>query len=322
MNTQIRHSPSLPRLAWLVGLMRRMPAMVLRRRDHWRRSPAARDRTLPPAPKLGPAGPNSAGGDPGRFRGGVDQWAEAELPRFYFELPFVGMAISSASSRRLLRINSEFCRMMGYKREELEGKSWPEITHPDDLDVNVEQFSAMLDDKIEGYRLRKRYIRADGSLLHAELEVSHVPSPGGGAGYTLATINDITERRLAELRLLRARDMNAMLSRVNSAVAHAEDEQGLLADACRIAVESGYFGYARAKCAVTGTDGPTLVEYPSSGGTGRIGPTEALDDPCAEALDDPCAIAMSSGNAVEWRDLTDVAAPGPCASSALTRGLR
>ena len=111
---------------------------------------------------------------------------------------------------------------------------------------------------------------------------------------------------------MRARDLNAMLSRVNSAVAHAEDEQSLLADAC-IAVESGYFGYARAKCAVAGANGPTLVEYPSSGGTVRIGPTEALDDP---------AMAMSSGNAVEWRDLTDVAAPGPCARSALTRGLR
>jgi PAS domain S-box-containing protein len=314
MNTQIRHPHSLPRLAWLVGLMRRLPAMVLGRRDPWRRSPAARDRTLPPAPRLGPAGANGAGGDPSQFRGGVDQWADAELPRLYFELPFVGMAISSASSRRLLRINSEFCRMMGYKREELEGKTWPEITHPDDLDANVQQFYAMLDGKIEGYRLRKRYIRADGSLLHAELEVRHVPSPDGSAGYTLATINDITERRLAELRLMRARDLNAMLSRVNSAVAHAEDEQSLLADACRIAVESGYFGYARAKCAVAGADGPTLVEYPSSGGTGRIGPTEALDD--------PCAIAMSSGNAVEWRDLTGVAAPGPCASSALTRGLR
>ena len=159
---------------------------------------------LPPALTLGPAGANGAGGDPGRFSGGVDQWADVELPRLYFELPFVGMAISSATSRRLLRANNEFCRMMGYRREELEGKTWPEITHPDDLDENVQQFSAMLDGKIEGYRLRKRYIRADGSLLHADLEVRHVPSPDGNAGYTLATINDITERRLAELRLMRA----------------------------------------------------------------------------------------------------------------------
>ena len=35
--------------------------------------------------------------------GVADEWADWELPRLYFELPFVGMAISSASSRRLLR---------------------------------------------------------------------------------------------------------------------------------------------------------------------------------------------------------------------------
>jgi PAS domain S-box-containing protein len=314
MSTQIQHPHSLPRLAWLVGLMRRVPAMVLRRNDHRGRPPAGIDRVFPPATRLGPAGTNGAGGDRGTRRGAADEWADWELPRLYFELPFVGMAISSATSRRLLRVNSEFCRMMGYKREELEGKTWPEITHPDDLDANVQQFSAMLDGKIEGYRLRKRYIRADGSLLHAELEVRYVQSPDGSARYTLATVNDITERRLAELRLMRARDLNAMLSRVNSAVAHAEDERSLLAETCRIAVESGYFGYARARCAVAGADSPTLVEYPSSGGTGCLGPTEALDD--------PCAIAMSHGNAVEWRDLTEVAAPGPCARNALTRGLR
>jgi PAS domain S-box-containing protein len=314
MSTQIRHPHSLPRLAWLVGLMRRVPALVLRRNDHRGRPPAGSDRVFPPATRLGPAGTNGAGGDRGTPRGAADEWADWELPRLYFELPFVGMAISSATSRRLLRVNSEFCRMMGYKREELEGKTWPEITHPDDLDANVQQFSAMLDGKIEGYRLRKRYIRADGSLLHAELEVRYVQSPDGSARYTLATVNDITERRLAELRLMRARDLNAMLSRVNSAVAHAEDEPSLLAETCRIAVESGYFGYARARCAVAGADSPALVEYPSSGGTGCLGPTEALDD--------PCAIAMSHGNAVEWRDLTDVSAPGPCARSALTRGLR
>ena len=274
---------------------------------------ASRSRPYPPpAPTLGPAGANGAGGDPGRFRGGVDQWADTELPRLYFELPFVGMAISSATSRRLLRTNSEFCRMMGYKREELEGKTWPEITHPDDLDANVQQFSAMLDGKIEGYRPANATSARTAACCMPSLEVRHVPSPDGSAGYTLATINDITERRLAELRL-RARDLNAMLSRINSAVAHAEDERSLLADACRIAVESGYFGYARAKCAVAGADGPTLVEYPSSGGTVRIGPTEALDDP----VPSQCRAATP-----EWRDLTDVAAPGPCASSALTRGLR
>jgi PAS domain S-box-containing protein len=313
MNTRIAHQHSLPRLSWLVGLLRRVPGFVLARRpDHRRPAPYARDPGTPvdPGPGGGGTGADQGAGDV------IDEWLDRELPRRYFELPFVGMAISSANSRCLLRVNGEFCRMMGYAREELEAKTWPEITHPDDLDANVQQLIALLDGEIEGYRLRKRYVRADGSLLHADLEVRCVPSPDGSARYTLATINDITERRVAEMRLTRARDLNAMLSRVNSAVAHADDELGLLTETCRIAVDSGYFGYARANCSIAGEDeAATVVDYPPADGV----------PPCvlpSTALDDPCSIAISNGNLVEWSDLTDVTAPGPCARNALLRGLR
>jgi PAS domain S-box-containing protein len=290
-----------------------MPAIVLRRAPG-RPQSGSLNGALPASRRLVSTGPDGAGGDPGGRREVVDEWADWELPRLYFDLPFVGMAISSVPSRQLLRVNSEFCRMMGYQREELEGKSWQEITHPDDLDANVQQFAAMMAGKIEGYRLRKRYIRKDGSLLHADLEVRGVQSPDGSAHYTLATINDITERRVAELKLMRARDLNAMLSRLNSAVAHAEDERDLLADACRIAVESGYFGYARASCTLPGDQRATVVEYPATRTNGCSPPTEALDD--------PCEMSIKNGNAVEWSDLLQVSAPGPCARDAIDRGLR
>ncbi|MCI0437400.1 MAG: PAS domain S-box protein, partial [Gemmatimonadetes bacterium] len=201
MNTPIGHSHSLPRPGWFVGLLRRFGEGLLGRQAHRRPHPeATRIGASSSGSGTGPAGANGGGG-PATGRAASDDWLERELPRLYFELPFVGMAISSASSRRLLRVNGEFCRMMGYTREELESRSWPEITHPDDLDANVQQFAALLAGEIEGYRLRKRYVRADGSLLHAELEVRCVQSPDGSARYTLATVNDVTERRVAEMRL-------------------------------------------------------------------------------------------------------------------------
>jgi PAS domain S-box-containing protein len=312
VNTRIADPHSLPRLGWLVGLLRRVPAALARR-------PQPRRPAVPhPGARPDPEPPGRGGGtDPVASRDVADEWLDLELPRRYFELPFVGMAISSATSRRLLRVNGEFCRMMGYTREELETKTWPEITHPDDLDANVQQLDALLAGTIEGYRLRKRYVRADGSLLHAELEVRCVQSPDDSARYTLATINDVTERQIAETRLTRARDLNAMLSRVNSAVAHAEDERCLLAETCRIAVDSGYFGYARASCEIEERDAEaaTVVDYPAADGVPPCAPPSA-------ALDDPCSIAISNGNLVEWSDLADVTAPGPCARNALLRGLR
>ncbi len=247
----------------------------------------------------------------------TDIWEDEELPRLYFDLPFVGMAISSAATRRLLRVNDEFCRMLGYTREELETRTWVDLTHPDDLNANAEKFAAMLAGSIDGYQLRKRYVRADGSLLHAELEVRCVRAPDGRAKYTLATVNDVTERRISELRMTRARDLNAMLSRVTSAVAHADDELALLSETCRIAVESGYFGYARAAHAPAGDGaiGASIVEYPPT----QRSPTCGCEAP---AGDDPCVTAVSSGNRIEWSDLSEIATPGPCARDALARGVR
>ena len=318
MNTPIEHLHSLPRLAWFVGLLRRVPELLLGRHETVQRRAVAggssRHPSPSPGPASGPGGPRRGHADGGRGR--VDDWVDWELPRLYFDLPFVGMAISSAGSRRLLVVNDEFCRMLGYTREQLLSLTWAEITHPEDLNANVQQFAALIAGEIEGYRLIKRYVRADGSLLHAELEVRCVPSPHGGAPYTLATINDVTERRVAEMRLTRARDLNAMLSRVNSAVAHADDERSLLSDTCRIAVESGYFGYARASCTAldAGAAESTVVEHPPLNG-------DTLDTSAAAGRD-ACTLAIENGNLVEWGDLSDVAAPGPCARNALIRGLR
>ena len=323
MNTRLEHTHSLPRngtggLARLLRLLRRLPASVLGRMDHGARTPDMESQTRHWPDGSGANGGGPAPGDrPDPRPEPANDWFDLELPRRYFDLPFVGMAISSAESRRLLRVNDEFCRMLGYPRAELVNKTWADITHPDDLDANFQQLAAVLAGEIDGYRLLKRYIRADGSVLHAELEVRCVRSPDSSENFTLATINDVTERRTAELRLTRARDLNAMLSRVNAAVAHAEDERSLLADTCRIAVESGYFGHARAACRIAGaaTDGMAVIEYPEVEGAG----------PCpvpASQLDDPCAIAIENGNAVEWSDLADVSTPGPCARDALARGYR
>ncbi|HEX9773847.1 MAG TPA: PAS domain S-box protein [Steroidobacteraceae bacterium] len=244
-------------------------------------------------------------------------WREQELLRLYFDLPFVGMAISSAMTKRWVRVNDEFCRMLGYTREQLEARTWADLTHPDDLDANLQQLDRVIAGELEGYRMRKRYLRADGGLLHADLEVRCVRSPDGAAKYTLATVHDITEQRLAEQRLTRARDLNAMLSRTNSAVARADDELRLLSDVCRIAVESGYFCYARASFAPGGdaAAAASVVEFPppATASPGASGGQDA---------DDPCGVAIATGNRVAWSDLADVAQPASCVRDALSRGVR
>ena len=53
---------------------------------------------------------------------------EERLRRF-FELPLVGMALTSPD-RRFLRVNQRLCDLLGYPEPELTGMSWDEVTHP------------------------------------------------------------------------------------------------------------------------------------------------------------------------------------------------
>ena len=123
----------------------------------------------------------------------------------FFELPMVGTAITSRS-KGWLAANDETCRLLGYPREELFRKSWAELTHPDDLASDVEQFERMLRREIDGYALEKRFIRKDGQVVQAVL--------AGGCGAIgdatpeifYVTLLDITERRTIEAELAAARE--------------------------------------------------------------------------------------------------------------------
>ena len=71
----------------------------------------------------------------------------------FFELPFVGMAITSAETRRWVRFNDRLCEILGYPREEVAQLTWTEITHPDDLTLDVAEFERVLRGESDGYRM-------------------------------------------------------------------------------------------------------------------------------------------------------------------------
>jgi PAS domain S-box-containing protein len=130
------------------------------------------------------------------------QLAEQELRkseqrfRSYFELPLVGIAISSPD-KGWLEANDKLCDIFGYSRQELRQMTWAELTHPDDLPADVEQFQRVLAGEIEGYSLDKRFIRKEGQTIHASISTRCVRRTDGSIDYFVALVQDITERHQA-----------------------------------------------------------------------------------------------------------------------------
>ncbi len=123
--------------------------------------------------------------------------ANQERMRLFFERQNAGMAVTSPTMG-WLRVNEGLCRMLGYSREELDDLTWKELTHPDDLQSDLEQFESLLAGDIDEYSMEKRFLRKDGSVIWAELSVGCVRLADGTVDYVLALLVDITQRKEAE----------------------------------------------------------------------------------------------------------------------------
>jgi PAS domain S-box-containing protein len=162
--------------------------------------------------------------------------------RLYFDLGLVGMAISSPE-KGWIQFNDRFCGMLGYRREELAALSWPQITHPDDLETDLAQFNRLVRGEIEGYAIEKRYVGKHGNLIDVELFVKCVRHPDGRPDYFFALVQDITERKrgaaekaLLQEQLLQAQKLEAV-GQLAGGIAH--DFNNLLQ------VITGYTEFAR-----------------------------------------------------------------------------
>lgn len=100
---------------------------------------------------------------------------------------------------RLLFVNDEFCRMVGYSATELTttGMTCWDLTHPDDLEENHRLFNRMIQDGIP-FRMERRLIRKDGSILWCNLSVAPVLDAEENPVSAVGVEVDITARKQAE----------------------------------------------------------------------------------------------------------------------------
>lgn len=126
--------------------------------------------------------------------------------RSYFELPLIGIAITSLE-KGWLEVNDRLCAILGYTRDELIELTWAELTYPEDLATDVAQFNRVVAGEIEGYSLEKRFIRKGGQVVWAELSVRCVRRSEGSVEYFVALVQDISARKQVEESLRISEEM-------------------------------------------------------------------------------------------------------------------
>jgi PAS domain S-box-containing protein len=123
--------------------------------------------------------------------------ASEERLRAVFSQAAVGIAIADLDGR-FQEANQKFCEILGYPLDDLRGRTFLEITFPDDIEPTRTQVQRLLDGVIPSYSLVKRYVRKDGKPVWSSTSVTLLRQEGGIATQFIGMIEDITERKLAE----------------------------------------------------------------------------------------------------------------------------
>lgn len=117
-----------------------------------------------------------------------------------FETAAHGMALVSTNGF-FLKVNRALCAIVGYDESELLGMNFQEITHPEDLELDLKLLRETLDGKRNTFQMEKRYLHKDGQTLWILLSTSLLRDKDGKPVHFVSQIQDITDRKWAESAL-------------------------------------------------------------------------------------------------------------------------
>lgn len=123
--------------------------------------------------------------------------------RSSFQYAAIGKAMTSLDGR-FFKVNSALCSMVGYTEDELLNMTYRQLTFPEDHDNDTVNVQQILDGSKQYYRVEKRYIHKDGSIIWVNLNTTLIRDQENRPQYFISQIENINERKRAEASLIRS----------------------------------------------------------------------------------------------------------------------
>jgi len=127
----------------------------------------------------------------------MNQTLEKSLERFtalFMEAP-IGIAIIDSSNGLIYEVNPAYADITGRKPEDLKEIDWISITHPDDIQKDLDNMTLLNQGKIKKYEMEKRYIRPNGEIVWIKMTISPIKVDDSTSPQHFCIVQDITERK-------------------------------------------------------------------------------------------------------------------------------
>ena len=138
-----------------------------------------------------------------------------ERYRAIFDNAGIGIDLLDRDAR-ILQVNQSLLDMLGYSEEELRQLTFLDITHPEEREISKLNIDGLMAGEIDFYRLEKRYLRKDRSILWADLTTSALRGPNGEHLGAIGVISDITDRKKAQREREQLRNQLAQVHKMEA----------------------------------------------------------------------------------------------------------
>lgn len=142
--------------------------------------------------------------------------SEARFHAIFAQAP-IGISLIDSYSGHIYECNASFASIVGRSIEEMNRLDWMQITHPDDIQPDLDNMARLNAGEVPGFQRNKRYLKPDGSVVWVRMTVARVQVDPHESPRHLAMVEDITEQRQIEQSLLAAKEAAEQASRAKSA---------------------------------------------------------------------------------------------------------
>ncbi|MEG3988990.1 PAS domain S-box protein [Microcoleus sp. S28C3] len=145
------------------------------------------------------------------------QKSEEKFRNLFDDAP-IAIGLTSVRDYRTIKVNEAHRQMLGYSDSELATMTFTQLTHPEDLQAELEQVKELVCGNISRFGLEKRLIKKNGELIWANLTVTLIRDREGIPLYSMEAIEDISYRKRAEMEFQQLKERLQFLLASNPAV--------------------------------------------------------------------------------------------------------
>jgi diguanylate cyclase (GGDEF)-like protein/PAS domain S-box-containing protein len=158
--------------------------------------------------------------------------------RTMFEAAPMGIALIDAATGQFRDINPRYLELAGRTLEQMKASKWMDLSHPDDVEPELLQMASLNAHHGSGYRLSKRLLRPDGSVVWVDASIAAIETEAAQPLH-LCMIEDVTEKKETEALIWQQANFDALTQLPNRRMFHdrlAHDMLKSQRDGLRIAI--------------------------------------------------------------------------------------